>query len=329
MDTITHAIAGGVIAKAFFPKRIKNYAVSAAVIASTFPDFDYVLTFISKEVYLRYHRGVTHSIFFIIPLALLLSFLFAHFRDKEFKYYFYLSLVSISVHIFFDLITSFGTMIFAPFSDARVSFDTVFIVDLIFSGILIASFLAGMFFKKTKPFIYKTSLITLAIYIGICSAFHNKALNLAKTFTTNETVSYSALPQPFSFARWNLLIEEKNTVKTSFVDFFKKGDKSYKVGLLKSRIPVYSSPYYLIFETFDKGGKYRLSLNKEKELDFFYWFARYPIAWEETYTNGEKLINFFDLRFSSVRGRYPFLLTYKLDANGRILSKKLFNSVQR
>ena len=45
---------------------------------------------------------------------------------------------AIFVHILGDLITQFGTMILAPFSDQRFGWGTTFIIDLPFTGIILA-----------------------------------------------------------------------------------------------------------------------------------------------------------------------------------------------
>ena len=52
-------------------------------------------------------------------------------------------LLALGLHIAGDVITSFGTMIYAPFSNARVAWSTTFIIDLWFSGIIVAGLAAA------------------------------------------------------------------------------------------------------------------------------------------------------------------------------------------
>ena len=49
-----------------------------------------------------------------------------------------------------DLITSYGTMIFAPLSDARFALGTTFIIDLYFSGIIVAGLVASRCWRATR-----------------------------------------------------------------------------------------------------------------------------------------------------------------------------------
>jgi len=46
--------------------------------------------------------------------------------------------LSIGAHIAGDVITSYGTMLLAPLSDWRAAIGTTFIIDLWFSGIIVA-----------------------------------------------------------------------------------------------------------------------------------------------------------------------------------------------
>jgi inner membrane protein len=46
--------------------------------------------------------------------------------------------MALGAHIVGDLITGFGTIVFAPLSDWRAALGTTFIIDLWFSGIILA-----------------------------------------------------------------------------------------------------------------------------------------------------------------------------------------------
>lgn len=168
MDTITHGIAGALVGKAFFaggfvaaglPRREADGAqelrgheapatrvvIWAATLGGIFPDGDIVLEFFNRDGLgiIERHRGVTHS-FLCLPLwALALAALTRWFcRRREIACPSFAALTAIyaagiALHIFLDLITSFGTMIWAPLSAARVSWDLVFIIDLVLTGIVL------------------------------------------------------------------------------------------------------------------------------------------------------------------------------------------------
>jgi hypothetical protein len=69
-------------------------------------------------------------------------------------------------HIIIDLITSFGTMIFAPLSHGRYQWDLAFILDFILTGIVLLPQLAAWVFRKREGSIVRGCTIWL-----LCALF--------------------------------------------------------------------------------------------------------------------------------------------------------------
>ncbi len=175
MDPLTHGIAGALIAKAFFagpgtapqqetPKAGQAWRpVLLITLGALFPDIDVVSNLFSssKVATLEYHRWVTHSILCLPIFALALAaaaYLWRQYRDarrerpapgtelksglpvQESPALLRLAswfAVGIGSHIFLDLITSWGTMLWAPLRRERVNWDWVFIVDGTFTTLLL------------------------------------------------------------------------------------------------------------------------------------------------------------------------------------------------
>jgi membrane-bound metal-dependent hydrolase YbcI (DUF457 family) len=139
MDTLTHGLAGALIAKTGFSQRIGKVATTVLVVSAVFPDSDVIVDLVGNEfLYLKYHRSLTHSFLGALFFSALLAGIFYRFGTyKKYWNLYFLSLLGILSHIFLDLPTSFGTMIFFPFSDRRVAWDMIFIIDLIFTGIIV------------------------------------------------------------------------------------------------------------------------------------------------------------------------------------------------
>jgi membrane-bound metal-dependent hydrolase YbcI (DUF457 family) len=152
MDTITHGIAGALIAKAFFagdtpaaapswlarPRNEDRVAIICATLGAVFPDVDVFFTFFSRDnlAFLTLHRGVTHSLLMLIiwaaALALLAGWLarLAKWPAPAFSQLFSIFGVALASHIFLDLLTSWGTMALSPLDHTRLTWDSLFIVDL-------------------------------------------------------------------------------------------------------------------------------------------------------------------------------------------------------
>jgi membrane-bound metal-dependent hydrolase YbcI (DUF457 family) len=159
MDPITHGIAGSLLGKSFFARRNARVAIFAATLGAVFPDVDAAVDFVSRDplAIVKYHRGITHSFFGLPFFAAALAWLTRRVARKlgyESPSYLALTLiyaVGIASHILLDGATSFGTRMWTPFSDRRVAWDLVFIVDLTFTTILLVpQFVAWVYSDRAR-----------------------------------------------------------------------------------------------------------------------------------------------------------------------------------
>src|SRR6202790_5049656 len=152
MDTITHAFAGALIAKAafggadLFPpigmtrRRILTWSL---MLGAVFPDADMLREFLSSNelLVLTWHRSITHSLLCLPLFAVVLAALtrwFVRWRKWEAPSFARLTgiyAIGILSHIFLDLVTSFGTMIWSPLQWSRPAWDLIFIIDFTFSAL--------------------------------------------------------------------------------------------------------------------------------------------------------------------------------------------------
>ena len=160
MDPITHGIAGSLIGKSFFSKSRRHesrlhesrrrdecgrVAILAATLGAVFPDIDTVADVVSRDplAVVKYHRAITHSFFGLPFFAMALAWLTRRATKRlgiEAPSWAWLTAIygaGIASHILMDGTTSFGTRMWMPFSNQRVAWDLVFIVDLIFTAILL------------------------------------------------------------------------------------------------------------------------------------------------------------------------------------------------
>ena len=171
MDTLTHALSGALLARATSPKdappRSLPRRIAAGFFACAAPDLDFVVGFAGPTAYLEHHRGVTHSLILLPLWAFAVSWLLAKIlrEPRGWRALYAVTAMSLGLHIAGDIITSFGTIVFAPFSDWRAGIGTTFIIDLWFSGIIVAGLVASVFFRKTRvPSV--AALALLAGYVG-------------------------------------------------------------------------------------------------------------------------------------------------------------------
>src|SRR3974390_100605 len=154
MDTITHGIAGALIAKAIFngndafpPLDMdqRRIATWATMLGAMFPDVDVFRDMFSHNelLMITWHRSLTHSLLLLPLWSVLLAAAtgaIARWRGWEAPSFAKLTglyAVGILSHIFLDLVTTFGTMIWSPLEWSRPAWDMVFIVDFSFTAILL------------------------------------------------------------------------------------------------------------------------------------------------------------------------------------------------
>jgi membrane-bound metal-dependent hydrolase YbcI (DUF457 family) len=175
MDTITHAFAGALLGKGLFSTNKSEsltefspqarVAIFAATLGSAFPDVDFFYEIFSRDPLrlLKYHRFITHSLILLPLWALLLAWLVRAgarrfgFAPPSFTWTYLATAVGIASHILLDVVTSFGTMIWSPFSNARVSLDLAFILDFILTAIFLLPQVAAWVYRDPAKSLRRAS----------------------------------------------------------------------------------------------------------------------------------------------------------------------------
>lgn len=331
IDTFTHAVAGVVVARSGLNKHLGKWGTIAGITAALFPDADYFIRFIDIEFYLRHHRGIITSVFMMVPFCLLSAHIFNRLSDKKrFGEFFWISLAAFLSHIFLDAITSFGTMLLAPFSHQRFALDLVFIIDLILTGILLSALILSYVFKRKAAGICQLGLAVSLIYIAFCGVNHHQAYQLAAQFAKDKGLKYTklaCLPQPVSPFRWANLIQTDGVVYQGLVDLAKK-DNPDKTPYVKSFWHYLGSRYkspaqleYRAWKSLTASPWVERALATEG-AKFFYWFARFPIVKGVYEEDDRHRVEFFDLRFHIMDSNMPFKYVIEFDNEGKLLRQE-------
>lgn len=211
MDSITQAALGAAIGEATLGKHIGNKGAVLGAIFATIPDLDIALyLFYDKFEMLSIHRGFSHSIVFSIIGAFLIAYVLQHMKWTKMVSYQKLWIfiwLALFTHMLLDTFTAYGTQLFLPFSDARIGFDSVNVLDPVYTIPLLVGLLCSLFaFKnKTSRSVYN--------YIGIAvSTFYllgtlvvkNHVKEHFKTELAEQNISYnSLLTMPVGIANIN------------------------------------------------------------------------------------------------------------------------------
>lgn len=154
MDTLTQIALGAAVGEAVLGRKVGNQAVMWGAVGGLIPDLDVLATpFLNDVQELTFHRGITHSIAFAVVLSPLLAYLISRVhKTKAARWFDWTKLMfwSIVTHPILDCFTIYGTQIFQPFSNYAVAFNTIFIIDPLYTLPLLFSVIALMFFQRTN-----------------------------------------------------------------------------------------------------------------------------------------------------------------------------------
>jgi membrane-bound metal-dependent hydrolase YbcI (DUF457 family) len=200
MDPITHGITGALLGKAFFSRRAERgtseaddpgngtatravletrVAIFAATLGAVFPDIDVVREAISRDplAIVKYHRGITHSFFglpfFAVGLAALTSWVTRRWKipAPSFALLALIYGVGILSHILLDGMTSFGTMMWTPFSSRRVAWDLLFIIDLTFTSVVLLPQLTAWIYRDRTKYFRRGAMMWALFSLAIAGAW--------------------------------------------------------------------------------------------------------------------------------------------------------------
>ncbi|EKN68888.1 metal-dependent hydrolase [Schinkia azotoformans] len=220
MDTITHTLFGLSLYGAFKnekeTKRYNRALLVSTIGASQIPDIDIVSRVWDTEgLYQMWHRGITHSVFLTPLWAFTFFFLmWIFFRVKD-RRLFYISWLAVLIHDTSDLFNAWGTGYLEPFSNTRITFGTIPIVDFVLWIIILAAFVISK--RPTLPTqkIFRLAWLAMGLHVIIQSVY---GFYIYSQYDGNyEEVALSAGFVPFNFTVIGKSEEIVDIIDTSFI----------------------------------------------------------------------------------------------------------------
>jgi inner membrane protein len=208
MDPLTQGVLGAALPQATAARG--RYAGSAGVLgflAGMAADLDVLIRSSSDPLlFLEYHRQFTHSLIFIpvggLLCALLLHGLLGRRRGLRFRQSWLFCTLGYATHALLDACTTYGTMLFWPFSDARIAWNTISIIDPLFTlPLLLAVVLAG---RRQRPLFARLGLLWACVYMALGLWQRNEAIDMGQALAESRGHHPLRLEAKPSFA--NILV---------------------------------------------------------------------------------------------------------------------------
>lgn len=184
MDSISQLVLGAAVGEATLGKKLGNRAILWGAIGGTIPDLD-VLSgpFLSELGELTFHRGISHSVFFSVLFSILLGWLIHRLNKpqslvsrREWQMMLFLTFLT---HVILDCFTVYGTQVFAPFSNYRVSWGTISVVDPLYTIPLLLSLVIALFIlrtKRTRRVVNYLGLVLSTLYL-MCTVYNKSRIH--------------------------------------------------------------------------------------------------------------------------------------------------------
>ena len=180
MDPVSQGTVGAAFAQSSANKSNIVKVGFIGFLAGLAPDLDILIRSESDPIlFLEYHRQFTHSLFFIPFGSLIVSLLIFPFVNGSMtiKTVYIASFLGYATHGLLDACTSYGTLLFWPFSDERVTWNNISIVDPIFTiPILI---LLGIAIKTKKRIFSFFAIGWVIFYLSLGFFQYERTLSAA------------------------------------------------------------------------------------------------------------------------------------------------------
>ncbi len=291
MDPITQGVLGGVAAQQVSQKKQKLAAGVVGWLAGMAADLDVLISSDSDPLlFLEYHRHFTHALVFI-PIGALVCALFFHFVFKRwfkrielsFRETYLFSFAGYATHALLDACTTYGTQLLWPFSDARIAWNTVSVVDPLFTLPLL--FLLVVSVVKRSQAWAGASAAYVVLYFSLGLLQNQSAESLAFSLAEQRGHTPVQLGVKPSFANilvWKSVYEFEGFY---YVDAIRVGltDKVYE-GVSVKKLDLKKHFVWL-----SSGSQ------QAKDIERFRWFSNQHLAIDPT--NGMRII---DVRYSLI-----------------------------
>jgi inner membrane protein len=186
---LTHILLGGAIGQGIGGKRLGRWAFWVGALAATVPDFDVFIRTGNVMWNHALHRHFMHSLVMVPVVAAIVAGVFLARKSlrPEWRVVGVIAFLACLSHTLLDSLTSYGTMMFWPFSGRRVSLDIVAVVDVVFTGILLVGVVwSGLRIRRARlsptnsagAFTQRPAVIAIAVsclYLGFAAIQHGRA----------------------------------------------------------------------------------------------------------------------------------------------------------
>lgn len=233
MDSLTQLVLGASVSEAVMQNKVGRKATLWGAIVGTLPDLDVFIPMGNAVKDFTYHRAESHAIFYMALATPLLVWLITriHRQTKHLKFRWILAVfLTLFTHTILDGFTVYGTQMFLPFTNYPVGWNTIFVIDPIYTLPLLIAVI-GFFAIRNKSKairLNKIGLVVSSIYLlwGIAGQQYVKSKAIESFSQQNINVSQTLIgPTPFNTLLWRIVGMTEEGYVEGFYSILDKSDE--------------------------------------------------------------------------------------------------------
>jgi inner membrane protein len=283
MDSITQAVLGAAIGEAILGQKIGKKGAFIGAAVATIPDLDVALyLFYDSFEMLSIHRGISHSILLGFIGASLIAFFLKKITwtsSCSYKRLWLFSWLALFTHVILDTFTAYGTQLFLPFSDKRVGFDSINVVDPVYTIPMIVGLILSLFFFKnaTNRAIYNKIGLAISSFYLLATLVNKTAVNHHfESEFTKEKINYTSLltmPVGIANVQWYGVAKDNKNIYIKKYSYFQENpNPTFKFAIndtllneltpiLKEKMKWFSKGFYTVTKDKNKLRIYNLQVD--------------------------------------------------------------------
>ena len=272
MDPLSQGTVGATFAQSVANKNNIFKIGFIGFLAGMTPDLDVLIQSSTDPILsLEYHRQFTHSLFFIPFCSLIFAFLIFPLVKStlSLKTVYFASLLGYATHGLLDACTSYGTQLFWPFSNERISWNNISIVDPLFTIPILIFLVMAIKTKKKKFSFFGIGWIIFYLTLGYVQ--YERALSAAIELATLRGHNADRMTLKPSFGNlilWKSIYKHKETF---YVDAIRTVQSS--TWCLGETIRVFDYKSHL--PDLDKESQ------QKKDIERFRWFSQDYLGYDK------------------------------------------------
>ena len=215
MDPLSQGTVGAVFAQSTSNKSNIFKVGLIGFLAGLAPDLDvFIGSSTDPILFLEFHRQFTHSLIFIPFGSLIVSLLVFPLvkSSMSFKNVYIASLLGYATHGLLDACTSYGTLLFWPFSNERITWNNISIIDPLFT--IPVLLLAATAIKTKKKVFSFFAIGWIAFYLSLGFVQYERALSTANELANSRGHNAERLTLKPSFGNlilWKSIYQHNDT----------------------------------------------------------------------------------------------------------------------